>query len=196
MKSPAAVVGLVLLFSFIGLILYQSQGNSLVRPFPDHPHPVVPQLPRLADELAVAKTQAEERAKELIRAPGRGIRRQNNLQEGQRLYSAAKADYDGAVEYLCVALQTRFAGIEPRDVDARLGTARQKLSAFLQWNAQRARNDGHPIAAGAGDDILKIGLHEISAWISGLQQADQKAIDRLIQQLRVLRLASWNDLDH
>lgn len=195
MKSPAAVLGLVLLFSFIGLMLYQSQGNALVRPIPDRPLPIVPQLPRIADELAVAKSQAEERAKELIRAPGRGIRRQTNLQEGQRLYSAAKAEYDGAVEYMCVALQTRFAGIEPRHVDARLGTARQKLSAFLQWNAQRVRNDGHSIGAGAVDDILKIGLREISAWISGLQQADQKAIDQLIQQLRSLRLASWNDLD-
>lgn len=193
MKSPAPILGLVLLLLFIGLMLYQAQGNALVRPIPDHPHPVVPQLPRMADELAVAKSQAEERAKELIRDPGRGIRRQTNLQEGQRLYGAAKAEYDGAVEYMCVALQTRFAGIEPRDVDARLGTARNKLSAFLQWNAQRARNDGHSI--GAGDDILKIGLKEISAWISGLQQADQKAIDQLIQQLRSLRLASWNDLD-
>jgi hypothetical protein len=188
LPTALAIIGLAVL-AVVGLNIgnTEQQNAQIVRPDPNGPPaPVVPQLPQLIAYLKMAKAQCENHATEAMRM------RRVRLADGQRLYNATRADFDGAIAYMQAAMVRRFDKSDPAQINQWLRAASAAMQDFLAWPNQRA--EANPPVAGAGPDPLAIAADMALDWYKMVEAENAQAIAWLRQDLESCRLRDWNQL--
>ena len=189
-RSLLTFVGLIPVFL---LILVQSNNqNQVVGPIPNSERPsIVRKLPELAAALQRAKSLCEGRATSVKATMSRQRVRRRGLGDGKRLYDDAKTAVDSCITYLKVGLSRRFDNDDPRHVRELLSRARERVARFVGW--ADGLTEGQ---TGAGtDDPITAALGQLTDWLKGVSEANDRAIEQLRDDLERCRLKSWGDLN-
>jgi hypothetical protein len=189
--SPLPYLGALALVFLGGWIVYQTQQDSqIVRPFPNAPPaPVVPQLPDLAAKLRRAKSLCEGLARQAKGKAAERRIRQGQFELGRRLYTEAKSESDGSIEYLCAGLTRRFNQDDPQRVAERMAEMNRKMAAFVRWADRQLPRKGDISA-----DLPDLAKELLLAWLNGVRTANDEAIAQLQAELRACQMQGWEDL--
>jgi hypothetical protein len=145
------------------------------------------QPPGLVGRLERAKWLTEGMAQE-VKRPGRLP--PEDLEEGERLYAAARAEFDNCIGFLRRGLAGRFRGVDPRTIEKRLREADGRMTAFLDWGN-----------GALGEGTFSEALDPFSPLVGGVptlvyqaQGADGEKVKAVRQGLEKCRLQAWEDI--
>jgi hypothetical protein len=150
------------------------------------PHDEAPP-PDLVGRLERAKWLSEGMAQE-VKRPGRLP--PEDLDEGERLYAAARAEFDTCIDFLRGGLAGRLRGVDPTTIEKRLREADGRMTAFLDWG-DRAQGEG---TFSAVLDPFAPLLRGVSTLIDQAQKADGETLKAMRQGLENCRLQAWEDI--
>jgi hypothetical protein len=174
----------------LGVSKYQSdqKNNQFVRPNPDGPPaPVVPELPDIAAKMSTAKSTSEGLVEQVKDLGQNGRISARELDHGRQLFTKAKADFDGCIDFLCVGLDRRFNADDPTKINKLLETANDSLREFESWaNAQI-----NPKSFGATDGQLGA---MSDSWLDRIAKQNEKAIQQLKEGFQQCRMRSWAEI--
>ena len=180
------VILAILLFGFV-LLREPQKNNQIVRPVPDGPAaPVVPQLPDVIAELSRSKSLGEDRAQAAIAIL---TQRQDEarLFQGRQLYDDARAEFNGAIDYLRSGLSRRFEDGDSQQVAIRMLNGKQKIETFVSWVRDL---NGPVIGAGPLDTFAEA----LDKWLNHVREQNAQAIEQLRADLDRCRLREWSQL--
>jgi hypothetical protein len=142
---------------------------------------VTAQMPRVIAYLKTSKAYCENHATEAMKDP----RLQNSLPDGQRLYGATRAEFDGVIAFMQAALARGFNDSDPAEINQQLQVAGARMQAFLAWPPRQ----GSATAAGPLDFAnLALELYKI------VKAEDDQTRAMLRDDLEKCRLREWNQL--
>jgi hypothetical protein len=174
-----------------GLVLVICEWSRLqFLPLPGQKVPVVPQLPAIAAEMKRAKSLCEGRAREAKAAGKKRLQiSSREFQRGPRLYTDTKAEFDGCILYLCIAMERKFVENDSAEIEKRMKRAGEKMAAFLDWS-DKLRSHPRIAAESPLDQIpeLVVGL------VRFLKDADDKIKEALRKELKDCSFRDWGDL--
>lgn len=189
--SPAIAWGIVAILLVIAVWFAYLQDNS--QPGPPvsggMPAPVVPQFPDLAGDLREAKSRCEGLGRAVRQMVREGRRDRAKLDEGRQLYTAAKADYDECIDYICTAMTRRFTDVDPDQIKKRMERTNDKMKSFTTW----AYRQISPQARAFGP--LGEALDHLDAFLAGMNKENEEAIRKVKVELEACRLVDWSALD-
>jgi hypothetical protein len=165
---------------------------------PGSPAPIFPQA-------AVALGVAAFDAPALRLAPG-------DRDHAAKLYTAAKAERDGCIDYLRAGLLRRFRDEDPERIAKRIRAANDKLREFTRWADNKIKSGeagpaGNKINPGEADpeeplvdarerrrrdDVRERG--HVREWLKEVSKMDEDAIKHLREEMEQDRLKGWGDL--
>ena len=152
--------------------------------------PVIPQLPAIAAELKKAKSLCEGRAREAKAAGKRRLQiPAREFQRGPRLYTDTKAEFDGCILYLCIAMERKFIENDSAEIEKRLKRAGEKMAAFLNWS-DKVRH--HPRIG--SESPLDQTAELVVGLVKFLKDADDKIKEALRKELKDCSFQDWGDL--
>src|SRR5262245_9944483 len=132
------VILLVVALGLIGYFIYNSQRqqaqNNQVKPPPGvQPNPMVQKIPDLTGEMRKAKTLCEDLAVDAKQRQRQGRIKQQQLDEGRKLYIDARAEYNGCIDDLQQCLERGFVDSDGARIAEKLEKANGAMMGFTSW---------------------------------------------------------------
>jgi hypothetical protein len=110
------------------------------------------------------------------------------LDNGRELYTKAKAEFDGCIEFLCTTFDWQFNADNVINIEKRMKAAKITLFAFISWAEDQIRPKSSWQAG------LARTLSHSDQWLMQVAEHNDKAIEIPKKELRQCKMRSWGEI--
>lgn len=168
----------VILLALLGFMLYEAhRNNQVVPPFGTKPSPTVQQLPSYVSLLRRTKDACEA---ELALA---------HTTDGRRPYEAVRTSSSGLIDYLRTGLARRLNEDDDRQIQRQLKELESAIKDFDSWRATSTSGGGPQLTVYY--QAFMSPERAIPAWLDGVRNQNEIAIERLRADLEACRMGAW-----
>ncbi len=177
MFKTLIVAGNLVLFAVLATVLYEAhRHNQIITPFGTKPDPTVQQLPSYVSALRNTKDICEAEM---------GVA---HTTDGRKFYEAVRSSSGNLIDYLRTGLARRFNEGDEQEIQNRLTTLEAAVKEFDLWRA--TATDGPPQLT-AYYQTFMVADRVVPAWLEGVRNQNDIAIDQLRADLESCRMVAW-----
>ena len=193
-----AVIIVVLVFAFIGWMLFESTNSSQVTPpIPGTQPAVVQQLPDMIGFFMDVKICCENHATQMqMQTPLRGRRRaraaQAKLEEGQKLYGEVERAMADVIAYIKSALSRGINDNDGAVIERKVAAVEAARNRFLKWGRD-PQSKGDEAMCTCSIEVLVDLAKLIQEWLSDVKKQNEQRLEQLRADLDRCHLQKWQN---